>query len=405
MENPFTITKSNKNRFYLLITLFISFSCIEPFRPELNISDLEYLLVVEGQVTDEYGPFKVRLSKSGPVYTYQTTNSFEPVLNAAVHISDDKGNDFPLYSVGNGWYETEDKNLKGVPGNTYTLHITDKDGIQYESTPELMMEAPPIDSLFYEEEQRIRIEGEDVYQEDWLNILLNTQAADDGIHYFKWEFEETWEFKMPEFIRVVKHYFAEQKIIDSVFLKVIKIAPEKLHCWVSETSKSIQVKSTADNLSGEVKRFPLTSIGPEDDRLGIRYSILVKQYTLNKELYDFFKKLEKVNETNGGMYDKMPTPLYGNIQSASGNRKALGYFLTSAVKTKRIFIDHLNVNVKTGHSVYSDCGWEYPPLIGDYYLYGTITASDPDAGTIVWSRNKYCSDCRERGTSAKPDFW
>ncbi len=394
-----------KSLVLLLFIIALFSSCIEKFTPSLNKSDAQNLLVVEGQITDEPGPFKVRLTRSVPVYTFERTNIIVPVTDADVHIFDDRGNAYRLNPGNNGWYETGNKNLKGVPGNNYTLQITDYDGTIYESTTELMPEVPPVDSVFFEEEQRIRIEGEDVYLEDWLNILLNTQSSDNGIHYYKWEFEETWEFKMPEYIKVVKHYFIEQKIIDSQFIKLVEIDPEKLHCWVSEASKSILVKSTSDNLSGEVNGFPLTSIGPEDDRLGIRYSILVKQYTLNKELYDFFKKLEKVNETNGGMYDKMPIPLYGNIQSVSGNTKALGYFLASGVKTKRIFIDHLDVHIKTGHSAYSNCGWEYPPLIGDYYSYGAIAASDPDAGTIVWSKRKYCTDCRERGTNVKPDFW
>lgn len=390
-------------RFFLII--LVLYSCVEPFKPELDNKDTVHLLVVEGKVTDETGPFKVRLSRSGPVYTYQTSNSFQPVSDADVHISDDKGNDFQLHPVDDGWYETEDKNLIGVPGNTYTLHITDKEGGQYESTPELMLDVPPIDNVFYEVEQRTHIEGEAVSQEDWLDILLNTQSTGEGIQYFKWEFEETWEFNMPEYVRIIKHVGIEQKIIDSAYLVLLEIASEKLHCWCSEASKSILVKSTADNLSGEIKRFPLASIGPGDDRLSIKYSILAKQYALNKELYVFFRKLEGLNETNGGIYDKIPTPLYGNIQSASGNKKALGYFFASAIKTKRIFIDGREVHVETGYNAYSGCGWEYPPLMGDYFFYGKIVEGNADIGADVWSKNKYCTDCRERGTNIKPDFW
>ena len=390
---------------FLLSLIFAFYSCIEPFKPELDNKDTASLLAVEGQVTDETGPFKVRLTKSGPVYTYQDIYKIDPVSDANVHISDDKENDFQLYPVENGWYETEDKNLKGVPGNTYTLHITDKDGSQYESTPELLLDVSDIDSVFYEEEQRTRIEGETVSLESWLNILLNTRASGNGIHYFKWEFEETWEFKMPEYVRITKHIRIEGIIIDSAYMVLLEIAPEKLHCWVSEASKSILIKSTASNLSGEIKRYPLTSIGPGDDRLSTRYSILVKQFALDKELYDFFKKLEDVNETNGGMYDKIPAPVFGNIMCCSGNKKALGYFFASGVKTKRIFIDNLDVHVERGYSAYSGCGWEYPQLIGDYYFYGKIVDGNADVGTDVWSRNKYCTDCRERGTDVKPDFW
>jgi len=384
---------------YFIILLIIIFSCIEPFRPDLNKNDLEYLLVTEGKVTDECGPFKVRLSKSGEVYTYQTTNSFEPIPDAEVQISDDKGNIYPLYHVGEGWYETIDKCLQGVPGNIYTLHITDNEDEQYESTPELMSETPSIDSVYYEEEQKTHIEGESVLHEGWLNILLNTRTSTDGEEYFKWEFEETWEFTMPEYIPVLRknEFNAWYSTMETVY-----ITPEKFHCWISINSKSILIKSTTNNQSGEIRRLPLTSIGPDDDRLSIRYSILIKQYTLNNELYDFFKVLESLNETNGGMYDRIPTPLFGNIQSSSSNRKAIGYFFASTVKTKRLFIDNKDTHIETG-SAYSDCGWKDGLYLesGTYYFYGTT-----DYGQYsVWSGNKYCTDCRERGTNVKPDFW
>jgi hypothetical protein len=389
---------------------FVLDSCIDTFKPELTKSDLEYRLVVEGKITDEPGPFRVRLTKSGSVYTAQDFYKIEPVSGAAVHIFDNKGTDFHLLQVSDGWYETIDTCLQGIPGDTYTLHITDEDGVQYESTPELMHDGRLIDSLFFEEKQRTHIEDDIVTQETWLDILLNTQMPIDGIHYLKWEFEETWEFKMPEYIRVSNLGGDSQYCISQTFGAVsfntwLNIPPEQFHCWTTEGSNTILVKTTANSPAGKIKRFLLTSIGPEDDRLSIRYSILVKQYALGKELFDYFKILESLNETNGGMYDKMPSPLYGNIQSVSGNKEALGYFFASAVNTKRIFIDNRDVHIKTGHKAYAACGWMFPPLCFiPYYFYGNITGGD-NLGAYVWSTDKFCTDCRWRGSNIKPDFW
>lgn len=260
---------------------------------------------MEGIITDQPGPFKVRLTKSASVYAEQDIISFEPVAGAAVHILDDKGNDFHLYQGVNGFYETIDTCLQGIPGNTYKLHITDEDGVQYESTPELMLEVPP--------------------------------------------------------------------------------------SWTTEYSRSILVNSTVSSRTDSILSYPITSIGPEDDRLGNRYSILVKQYDLNKELYDYFKKLESLNETNGGIFDKLPSPLYGNIHSVSGNKPVLGYFFVSAVKTKRIFISNGETHMKTGHSEYSKCGWVSPPLCySPYYHYGKISEGDSYVvGLEVWGTDKF----------------
>jgi hypothetical protein len=397
-----------KNKFQIITVVFVSltiFSCIEPFRPEITNNDPGNQLVVEGKVTDETAPFRVRLTRPDNVYNYQNQYNFRPVTDALVNISDIRGNVFPLFYTDNGWYETEDKKLKGIPGNTYSLNITGSDGTQYESSPELMAEVPPIDSVYYEENEQIYYSDKELITEKWLTIYLNTQSSSDETSYFKWEFDETWEFNMPQYIRVVKHKFREDRIVDTAFMTWVNIPSEQLHCWTSETTRSILVKSTGDQRSGEISKFKITSISPRDDRLSIRYSILVRQYALDKELYNYLKTLESLNQTNGGLYDHQPAPVYGNITCCTENNNALGYFLASSVKTKRIFIKNKGISVGTGHSVYSGCGWEYPPLFGDYYFYGNIVEGIPDAGVAVLSRNHYCTDCRERGTSRKPDFW
>lgn len=399
-------------KLYVFLFLIVINSCIEPIKVELSPGDMKSMLVVEGKVTDEPGSFQVRLTKSAPVNTYITNYSFEPIIDAEIYISDDKGDRFQLCPTADGWYETDDKYLKGVPGNTYILHITTADGMLYESTPQVMAEAPPIDSLFYEEKQQTVIKENVVSKENWLTLFLDTHTSGTGVQYFKWEFEETWEFNMPEYIEVVKHVFYEpcRCNIDSVFTKLVYIPSDQLHCWITEPSKSILIKSTASIFTGEVKGMPLISIGPEDDRLGIRYSILVKQFILNKEIYNYLNRLKDLNETNGGMYDKMPAPLFGNIQATSENKKAMGYFFASAVKTKRIFINNRDIHLVTGHSPYSECSrtWEYAEGIhfetGNYF-YGIIAPPDRDEGEYVFSRSEYCSDCRERGTDIKPDFW
>jgi hypothetical protein len=394
----------------LLISIFIFSSCIEQFKPELNTSDQKSQLVVEGTITDQPGPFKVRLTKSSSVYAEQDIIRFDPVTGATVHITDDKGNDFQLYQGVKGWYQTADSCLQGVPGNTYTLHVTDEDGNKYESTPELMLEVPPIESLFFEEKQRTHIEGETVTQEAWLDILLNTYEPAGEIHYSRWDFEETWEFNMPQYIPVVRHTGEPpcilEKIGDTEFMTWVGVPAEQSHCWTTETSKSILVNSTAVDKTGRIVNYPIKYIGPDDDRISIRYSILVKQYELNKELYYYFKRLESLNETNGGMFDKLPSPLYGNIKSVSGSNKPLGYFLVSGIKMKRIFIDNSDTHIKTGHSAYSSCGWSLPPLcVLKYFYYGKIIDGYRDVGYDVWSTSNYCTDCRVRGTSVRPDFW
>ena len=383
-------------------SLFLLFNrCVEPFRPFLDEGDTRNLLVVEGLITDEAGAFGVSLTSTVPVYDERNiVTDYKPVTGAVVHITDNIGNSYLLLENRAGWYETEEKDLQGVPGNTYTLLITTMEGKQYESSPVLMQEGHDIDTVHYEEVTRTHFDLETPYEENWLNILVDARAQGDGIAYFKWEFEETWEFEMPTYIEV---WHGTGVYAPPPTIETVEVAEEKKHCWVTESSGSILIKSTINSSSNEIKSFILQSTGPPDDRLNNKYSILVKQYLISGDLYNFFRLLRESNMETGGIYEKTPVQIIGNIQCCDGAEKALGYFMASAVKTKRIFINPTEHNVARG-TAYGDCGWtSYVPWFGhqDIYLYGTCN----NGNTNVYSTGAYCIDCRVRGTNVKPDFW
>lgn len=380
----------------MLCCLFLpSESCLEPINPELKQSDSASALVVAGQITNEIGPFKVKLTTTVPANVMYFV---VPVLDADVRIIDDKGNSFQLDSDDDGWYETADKNLKGIPGNTYTLNITTKEGIQYESSPVLMQEVPDIDSLFFEEVKNTKIENGQATEQNWLNILLNSHDHEGKTKYWSFEYEETWEVMMlTDRVRVV--HIPEPP---SSTFENITISDEKRVCWVTKPSTSILVTSTANNLADEIRKFNVCSLGPNEDKLNISYSILVKQSSISKELYTFRKQLMDANENIAGIYGKIPSQVYGNIKSCDGSTNALGYFSASAVKEKRLFIDRTQHHIETV-SAYKGCAYfdyDLPSWIPKSY-YGTITGTD----TKVYCSADYCADCRTYGTNVKPGFW
>ena len=136
--------------------------------PSLDEQDTENLLVVEGLITDEPGPFGVSLTFTIPVYDKwnDAVSDYPPVSGAEVQIIDDKGNTYMLFENEAGWYETEEKDLHGIPGINYTLMITTPDGRQYESSPVLMQEAPEIDRVHYQEIKRTHFDLETPYEEN-----------------------------------------------------------------------------------------------------------------------------------------------------------------------------------------------------------------------------------------------
>ncbi len=394
-----------------VVVIFISQSCIEKFTPNLDGFEPSQLIVVEGQITDAEEPFRVKISEAFEIDNQQLYAP--PVYGADVQIFDDRGNQFHLFYTDEGWYETEDKNLKGVVGSTYSLNITLEDGTHYESTPVLMQDVPEIDSVYFEETAKTRFEDGEAINENWLDIMVDSKDPTGQTKYWKWDFEETWEVRTPkDSVRIDIISFVAPSYTITVNLEFEKgnvkrgWDNKKERCWVVEHSASILIESSSKKSINEVARFPVKSIGPDKDRLDIKYSILVKQTALSDEMYNFWKRLKEANEEIGSMFDKTPSQIFGNIQCCDGKGKALGYFSASEVKTKRIFINPSEHNVKTKNA-YEGCGYYYP---GPGYYFGTITAvSNPKHESFIGMEysfaSEWCVDCRLYGTSVKPDFW
>jgi len=396
---------NQKNRRIYSGLLFISLlsvgSCISPITPHLNAEDSKPLLVVEGQITNQEGPFSVKLTTTGPV-----SNFFDPdpVLNADVSIIDDQGHSFQLYGNSSGLYETTEKNLKGIPGNRYTLTVTTlEDGLQYTSIPVLMQVVPEIDSVYFAEVTKPTIIQGLPYDYNWLNILLDTHDDTGNTKYWRWEFEETWEVNLSsEFIQVHPSAIYPERydwrMADSV--------DNKKRCWVTKPSATILVKSTINDPVNEVKGFVVQSLGPGESRLHMRYSVLVKQYSLDQNLYNFWDQLKDVNQNSGGIYTKIPFPVVGNITCCNGTAKALGYFSASSVREKRIFIKRSEHNVRTINAGsgcfyfdYSDRTAEEKYIFGYYHVPGGMAAIP------IYTFRQSCADCTLDGTNVKPSYW
>ena len=91
-------------------------SCEQTINVDLN--NVTPRIVIEGVVTDQPGPYTVRISKTGDFFA---PNVFPTVSGAVVSISDNKGNSETLIEKSPGIYQTA--SLKGGVGNTYTLTV------------------------------------------------------------------------------------------------------------------------------------------------------------------------------------------------------------------------------------------------------------------------------------------
>jgi hypothetical protein len=85
---------------------------------DLNYKSNPSRIIIQGNITNEAGPYYVKITKS---VSLKDTGTYPTIDDAIVTISDDAGNSETLATLGNGTYRT--KLLTGVEGRTYTLTV------------------------------------------------------------------------------------------------------------------------------------------------------------------------------------------------------------------------------------------------------------------------------------------
>ena len=387
-----------------LIAVFTLFTCIDPYTPKLKGN--EALLVVDGLITDANASYTVKLSR-----TFQDLNS-TPLLvsDAIVLITDDAGNSSYLINNGGGIYTTDSLEFTGTVGRTYTLNITTDDGNEYVSDACAMQSVPDIDSIYFNRVQELVNNNSE--SQVGIMIYLDSKAGDNN-QYYRWDFEETWEFQIP--------YPKEYDYINSN--TIVPVANVNEVCWKYSKSDDILIYSNYSGQAGPVKKEPISFIASDQsDRFMNEYSILINQYSISKNEYDFWDNLKQVNETGGDIFASQPFSVISNIHNINNpNEKVLGYFRVSAVKRKRIFISFDEI-VKLHMPFYNNNQCELieaipePPMtFDDLYTMFCVTSDyyfvEPEYNSVTDVLEKLafarpeCADCELTGTMTKPDFW
>ncbi len=118
-----------KNLLIIIFSLFLINSCEKEV--DLDLENQSGQIVIEGNVTDQAGPYKVRITRS---VSFTQSNQYPAIEDAQVFLSDNTGQSEKLLYVGNGIYQTS--TFTGKSGRTYTLKIQ-AEGNEYISTSKM----------------------------------------------------------------------------------------------------------------------------------------------------------------------------------------------------------------------------------------------------------------------------
>lgn len=365
----------------LISLLFLLSGCIEPFDPEIDSYD--NILVVEGQVSNDKPAAKVKLSRT---YSYEK-DLLNPESSALAVLRDINGAAFELTETEPGIYTYASSDLIVNAGDLFKLLIITADGEEYESDFVSVIESPPLDSTYYidfrnnAEASETGVEGVDFY--------INARGGQEGNKYYKWEWEESWKILSPI------NY------------------PEVEYCWQYDQSTGIHIETTENLSDNTLEDYFLFNVSFKENKLAIEYSVLVKQYALDRNNYVFLTKLQKINQGSGGFFDPIPAALQGNINCISDpDKPVLGFFEASTVNANRIFIKRSDLKPGSVSSGFEDCELLYVSIsdyskgeITDYYYVYEFYDSTVEDTLVVMTNKRECYDCSIVGETEKPGFW
>ena len=369
--------------------------CVEPYVPAV-INAPTTFLVVDGFINGN-GRSTFLLSRTINVAT-TTAPPVEP--GASVAIVDDGGARYPLRETQPGTYQSDSLVLNA--GRQYQLSITTSANAAYESDPVPLKVTPPIDKLGWQ------ISG------DQLQIRLNTHDPAGQARYYRWSAVETWEFNagIHSFLEYYPHPTVGQATIDGRTTPIYT-------CWRTERPTAIKQGTSAALSQDAITDAIVLSFSDRDERLIIRYSVLVSQAAETAEEFAYRELLRKNTEAVGTVNDPLPTQLTGNVHRVGqASEPVLGFVGAHTVQQQRLFINRADLPFPKDwqfDSPYQQCivgELRICDLNGKCDLPGIIKLlSQPSIVPVDYSKAGYyatspeCADCRLRGSNVKPSFW
>lgn len=375
----------------IALTLLFLNCCVEPY--SLKSTGYQEVLVVDGFISSDLKQHQVKISRTSPI----DKPGFIPETGAQVSIKSENGS-IPLTETSPGVYLTPP--LMGIIGNTYSLSVTTQRGQQLTSDEVTLNDTPDIKNIYATYSQNVSGSGKAGVQ-----IFLDTQDATKKTRFYRWEYIETWEIQTP--------FYSEFNWLGGNNV-VFRDVPVSI-CYGSDSSKNALIQSTQGLSDDKISAQLIQTLTGDSPNLRIRYSILIRQFSISENSYLYWQTLQKVNESQGTLYDTQPGTVVGNITSSNGNVKVLGYFDAGVVKEKRAFFTPKDFSA-AGYSppdFESDCNFLSPTQVPSNQIGAYLTQN---LGYEIWGATgagpsvlfllpKKCLDCTPLGTNIKPSFW
>ncbi|WP_460611416.1 DUF4249 domain-containing protein [Hymenobacter terrigena] len=310
---------------------------------------------------------------------------------AVVYIEEEGGAHYPLTESTSGTYTSTSRTLN--PARNYRLHISTQGGKEYLSGFEAVHNTPPIDDFSW----RATADG--------LKLYVSAHDASSSTHFYRWDYEETWE-SIPILIPTLEYRNFDRSPPGGLFPITVRF-PQI--CWGNEKSPDIKLVNTSRLSQDVVHDYVVRTLPTTSSRLRHTYSILISQFAQSEAEYRYWELMKKNTENIGTLFDPQPVQLTGNVSCLNDDKAlAMGFVGVHSVEQQRLFIRRSQLpfdwHISSGYDNCVPDTIKKPLLIPIYFSSpDNIPLAYASAGVLGIDRG--CVDCRLYGSTVKPSFW
>jgi len=358
---------------WLPVIFLVAAACITPI--EFAVPETDPLLVVDGSITTEPGPYQLKLFKS-----FVVNDRYEnpvPEFGATVTLYDDLGNSEVFDEVAKGEYQTSGS-IRGTTGRSYYITIRTLEGKEYESDPETIRDPGTLDSLYYEYVSEVQIVNGKEQPFRGFRIYVDGKGSPEA-NLLRWKWTGTYRIltfpeqhtritdrgPVPDPLPCSGYRYRDGAITQFEFCSCCT-------CWLN-TYPDRPILSDEQFVSGNEYRKVAVAFVPLDRRLfHEKFHISVEQLSMSQVSYDFWKSVRDQKDGATSLFQPPNAKARSNVRAITPGEEVLGLFTASGVKRRSLFL--------------------YPYMSPDLIL---------PIDTIKGS----CLKVDPTATTARPDFW
>ncbi len=364
---------------YLIILTLLHFlpSCISEYNPS-DIAENPGIIVVDGIITN--GETVVRLSKSIGLNDKFSSNNH--IYNAKVYIETGNGQlSEQAIMTEAGKYVISNMQLQS--DSEYRLKIL-HDGDTLVSEFLTPLHTPEIDSITWKKPAAGAA----------VELYVHTKDSNNLERFYRWTYEEIWEYTARLYANVGINPIDSTRIL---YNEEKGPRNERYYCWNYKKSSSFILESSANLSNNIIRNKKIHEIAADNNRLSQLYYIIVNQYHVRKNAYDYFENQQKNIESMGSIFSPIPSEIKGNIQCVNRDIPVIG-FVDVAFNTSNYLYISGEENLYEPPYMFCEVATE---MVFGYLPYNY----DQVSGHIDYAP-AHCIDCLKLGgTKNKPDFW